>query len=86
MPRRYAIFLLAVFFGAVFSAGFAAALSWWNEAHLPMTSARYAILRGGQPECYPEVGYFLGAISAGGIAASAGILAMIFAGMLLLRR
>jgi hypothetical protein len=86
MPRRYATLLLALFFCAVFSAGVAAALNWWNEAHLPMTSARYETLCGGQPECYPEVGYFLGAILAGGIAAPSGLLAMIFAGMLLLRR
>jgi hypothetical protein len=86
MPRRNATFLLALFFCAVFSACFAAGLNWWNEAHLPMTSARYEILCGGRPECYPEVGYFLGAILVGGIAVTAGILTTIFAGMLLLRR
>jgi hypothetical protein len=43
----------------------ALAWHWWHEAHLPMTAERYALLCDNRPECYPEWGYFIGAVLAG---------------------
>jgi hypothetical protein len=43
------------------------------EATTPMTSNRYAVLCGGRPNCYPEIGFAIGAAVAGFVALLVGV-------------
>jgi hypothetical protein len=51
-----------------------AALHFYAEARLPMTEERYARLCDNQPECYPEIGYLLGALFSVPVALSSAVL------------
>jgi hypothetical protein len=41
---------------------------WWQEANAPMTAETLARLCGDRSECYPEIGYILGAMPMGCVA------------------
>jgi len=82
---RRATICLSVLFGLLCAAGASSALGWWHEAQLPMSPEKYAALCGeNTPECYPEIGYVLAALMVGTLAASAGLLTVIFGGISLL--
>jgi disulfide bond formation protein DsbB len=59
--RRVTTLIFTLALGVSFIGSSFLAIHWWNEAHLPMTAERYSALCNDQPECYPEVGYLLGA-------------------------
>jgi hypothetical protein len=68
MRGRTVLLWLVLITGAFISA------DWWREANAPMTSEKLAEMCGDRSECYPEIGYLLGALLMGVVAASAGVL------------
>ena len=56
----------------VLAISIAVAGHWLNEADLAVTPERYTALCNGQSECYPEAGYWAGAVLMGTIALFAG--------------
>jgi len=65
---------MTILFGLVLVASGRAAVHWWQEAHAPMTSDKYARLCGDTPECYPEILYALGAFLMGLVAVASALM------------